>query len=61
MMHIDMACTCPDPDCDGRAISAGFFTVKDGIVETTGMSSTLGLYPADGDAERIAEYLARNG
>lgn len=56
-IHAYNACGCPEPDCKGRAVSAGFFEVKDGVVRTFGESGTLGLKSRPEDAEIIKPLL----
>lgn len=56
-IHAFMACGCPDRECQGRAVGAGFFGVDDGKVTVYGKSTTLGIESKPSDAEAVAKEL----
>lgn len=53
-IHAYMACTCPEKDCLGRAISAGFWDGE----KAFGKSTTLGISSRPEDSRIIKEFLA---
>lgn len=56
-IHAFMACGCPEKDCAGRAISAGFFEVNGEEVKVWGMSTSLGINSRPEDAKIIQDSL----
>ncbi len=58
-IHAYQCCTCPFKDCEGRAVSAGFFERKDGEVRTFGESTTLRIKSRPEDAEAVSNELSK--
>lgn len=56
-IHAYKVCDCPDLDCGGRAVSAGFFEIRDGAVKTFGESTSIGVQSRPEDAQIIAPLL----
>lgn len=58
-IHAYQVCTCPQEDCEGRAVSAGFFEVKDGVVRAYGESTSLGVRSREEDTALVEKELTR--
>lgn len=57
-IHSFYSCGCPEKDCEGRAIAAGFYEISDdGKVLVSGVSMSLRVRSRPQDAELIKKYL----
>ena len=58
-IHAYHACPCPEIDCNGRAVAAGYFRTVDGKLEVYGGSTTLGIHSKPSDLNQVQEALIK--